>query len=76
MMGSVGTSGSPDGGHRRRESTREVFSCVRSCERGAQKARKNRKKKFISRKGAQHNSHITDEEMAFTRISLPYRRMI
>ena len=50
MMGSVKVSGAPDGSHKQRETTHEVFSCIRSCERVAQKTRKNAKV-FISNKG-------------------------
>ena len=43
MTGSVKASGAPDGSRRQRETTHEVFTCIRSCERVAQKARKNAK---------------------------------
>ena len=43
MMGFVRASGTPDGSRRQRETAHEVFSCIRSCERVARKARKNAK---------------------------------
>ena len=36
-MGSVRASGAPDGSRMHLEATHEVFSSIRSCERGAQK---------------------------------------
>ena len=41
MMGSVRVSDEPDGSRKQRETTHEVFLCIRTCERVAQKAREN-----------------------------------
>ena len=71
-MGCVRASGAPDGSLRQPETTHEVILYTRSCERVAQKTRKNAKMFKVP----YHNGYITDEKMTFTKVFLFSRRMI
>ena len=57
MMGSVRTSGASGGSRRQQETTHEVFSCIQSCERVAQEARKNAKVFEVTQGGIAQGLH-------------------